>query len=75
MMTDELITIAEAARIMGTTRDRVHELIRRGELTPLTLPVHNKGTERPYRYYLRKSQVAPLADGGWRRYKRRGSGT
>jgi hypothetical protein len=68
---DELLTVADVAELFDTTADGVHALIRRGDLHPVRLP--GSGVKRPRRFYLLRSEVMPLANGAWRRYRPRES--
>ncbi len=68
---DELMTVGDAAKVLETTVDVVHSLIRRGDLRPIKLP--GQTGQRPRRLYLLRSEVMPLSAGAWRRYKPRAS--
>jgi hypothetical protein len=67
---DRLITIADAAVMLDTTRQTIRWIIERGDLTPL-VPPHTGSS--PRRLFLREREVAALRDAGWRRHKKRGA--
>jgi excisionase family DNA binding protein len=65
---NELITVTEAAAILGTSRPTIHALIQRGVLTPLYLPpaYRRQGKKR----YLRRVDVEAIKN-SWRQRKPR----
>jgi len=63
-MSDTLITVTEAAALLGVTRSMVHHLIRTGRLTALRLPA--RGRTKGHKVYLNRSEVEQ-ARGSWPR--------
>lgn len=61
---DELVTITQAAGLMGISRSTVEYLIKRGDLTALRLPP--QGRTKGRKIYLRRSEVLRVRD-TWRR--------
>jgi excisionase family DNA binding protein len=61
-MGDELVTVTQAAALLGVSRGMIHHLIRRGILTPLRLPP--QGRTKGHKIYLRLQEVE-AARGKW----------
>jgi len=66
---DDLLTVTEAAGVLGTARKTVDYLIQRGDLEAFRLPCKDGkgGNRRGYLLYVPKVQVEKLKDGSWRR--------
>jgi excisionase family DNA binding protein len=68
-MSNELVTVTQAADIMGISRSTVEYLIRRGDLTPLRLPP--QGRLKGRKMYLHRAEVERVKH-TWRRQRPRG---
>ena len=64
---DELISTEEAGQILGCGRARVRVMIEQGRLT--AFKERTKGTERPFRYRLLRSEVEGMRK-NWRQRRR-----
>jgi hypothetical protein len=65
---EALVTVQEASSLLECSRETVHWLIKRGDLSPLVPPHAGK---RPRRLFLLRSEVERLRGGAWRRQPER----
>lgn len=65
-MSETLITVTEAAALLGISRGMVHHLIRTGRLTPLRLPP--RGKNKGHKVYLQRTEVEQARDSWPRRH-------
>jgi excisionase family DNA binding protein len=71
-LAEELLSISEASRVSGLSRNTLHYLIREGRLQAVRMPPGYR--RKGWKLYLRKSDVEALKPGDWRRIQRKGPG-
>jgi excisionase family DNA binding protein len=71
-LAEELVTVSEASRLSGVSRNTIHALLRTGRLQAVRLPPAYR--RKGHKLYLRCSDVEALRTGDWRRIQRKGPG-